>query len=45
MIFCNILCRYSRSAGELMLDFSKNTIDDAALDNLLGLLEEANVEA
>ena len=45
MLFCNISYRYSRSAGELMLDFSKNTIDDAALDNLLGLLEEANVEA
>ncbi len=45
VIFCNTLSRYSRSAGEIMLDFSKNTMDDAALDNLLALLKEADVEA
>jgi glucose-6-phosphate isomerase len=37
--------KFSRSAGDLMLDFSKNTIDDEALGNLLGLLKEADVEA
>jgi glucose-6-phosphate isomerase len=37
--------KFSRSAGELMLDFSKNTIDDEALHNLLGLFKEADVEA
>ena len=37
--------KYSRSCGELTLDFSKNTMDDGALSNLLGLLKEANVEA
>ena len=37
--------KFSRSAGDLTLDFSKNTIDDDALGNLLGLLKEADVEA
>jgi glucose-6-phosphate isomerase len=37
--------KFSRTAGDLTLDFSKNTIDDEALSNLLALLKEANVEA
>lgn len=37
--------KFSRTAGDLTLDFSKNTIDDEALGNLLALLKEANVEA
>jgi glucose-6-phosphate isomerase len=37
--------KFSCAAGDLMLDFSKNTIDGEALDNLLGLFKEAELEA
>ena len=36
--------KFSRACNELTLDFSKNTMDDEALSNLLALLKEANVE-